>query len=1202
MRFCRHCSVLIRWILSCLLFVAVVGCWTSDGVQAQTGERRTILLLYSYGYGGRGVELFSDGFFKAITDAGFSASNVYAEYLDLQRNSAVPEYKSELLDVFRKKYAKRHIDLVVTVQQPALEFLLNDAQDIAPEAPVITIQQGALPGTEKSNRRIVGEVNRFDIRGTLERALELFPQTRLVLFASGSSEADRNIVDEATLVARSWSDRLQFEYTTGLSLDEILQKVAQLPPHSIIIFTQYNHDAKNRVALAYEVENMIVKAANAPVFGFYDYNLRNGGLGGSVIAVERSGVRAGELAAAILNGALPAATEPLRLSENIPMFDWRQIQHWGGEASRLPANTVFINRPPSIWQQYGLVIVGTLLFILIQLALIAVLLGNIRRRKIAEVVLGESEQRFRRLFRDVPVPLCFVNAAGALADFNARFVQVFGYTHADTPTLTEWWSLAYPDPTYRAWVLNTWTAAVQRATRDGTDIEPIEYQVTCKDGTVRTVVISGIVMGSEFLATFFDVTARKQAEEDSRRNEARLLSLVNILQRPFTSPQEFLDLALDEAIRITDSKIGYIYHYDETRKMLILNSWSKGVLQECGIVNPQTCYELEKTGIWGEVVRQRRPIVLNDFQAEHPLKGGCPEKHAPLQSFMSIPVRKGSAIVSVVGVANKESDYTNTDIYQLTLLMDAVWKVLDRHTAQTMLHEREAQLSSLSDNLPNGMVYQLDAGEDGRKQQFTYVSAGVERLHGVTVAEALEDARTVYDQIVEEDRALLQERNNQAMADMTTWNAQVRVRIPSGAVRWRYMNCAPRRLQDNRLLWDGVEIDVTDLVAAKEAAENANMAKSVFLANMSHEIRTPLNGVLGMLQLLQTTDPNAEQQEYLLVAIKSLNRLTRLLSDILDVSRIEAGKMQLVEAAFDVNTTRDSIKELFDQEVKGKGIRLEFFLDNAIPPILIGDEVRLRQILFNLVGNAIKFTDKGGVKVEATLLACIGDAAVRVLITVSDTGIGIPGEHLENIFEPFIQVDGSFSRRYQGAGLGLSIVRRLATLLGGDISVESTVGEGTTFYLSLPFRVPAPGSVKADAPAPGVVVRAGAPWRVLIAEDDALSLLSCRRMLEKSGYAVVTAKDGREALERLGEHAIDLVLMDIQMPVMDGVEAVRTIRNAPALGAKAHIPIIAMTAYVMTGDREKFLALGMDDYIAKPVDWAALEAVIARVMSGRSTV
>ncbi len=388
-----------------------------------------------------------------------------------------------------------------------------------------------------------------------------------------------------------------------------------------------------------------------------------------------------------------------------------------------------------------------------------------------------------------------------------------------------------------------------------------------------------------------------------------------------------------------------------------------------------------------------------------------------------------------------------------------------------------------------------------------------------------------------------------------------------------------------------------ELTRAKEQAETATRAKSEFLANMSHEIRTPMNGILGMLQLLQTTTVDDEQKEYVLAAIKSSKRLTGLLSDILDLSRVEAGKLVLQEVEFEMERQRESLMELFAVAARQKGLDLEFTLDERLPPVLVGDDSRLRQILFNLVGNAIKFTEKGHVRVQASRLPPHGEGYFHVLFTVEDTGAGIPDEWLKDIFEPFVQVEGSYVRKYQGAGLGLSIVRRLLRLMDGDMCIDSNVEEGATFYLSFPFKLPK------TQPLP-VVPQAGhssavEPLRILIAEDDNMSRMSSNWIITKSGHAVVTAKDGQEALQLLGEQDFDLILMDVQMPVMDGVEATMAIRTAPEFKTKAGIPIIAMTAYAMAGDREKFLEAGMDAYISKPVDIEELKQVIARVMAAK---
>lgn len=331
------------------------------------------------------------------------------------------------------------------------------------------------------------------------------------------------------------------------------------------------------------------------------------------------------------------------------------------------------------------------------------------------------------------------------------------------------------------------------------------------------------------------------------------------------------------------------------------------------------------------------------------------------------------------------------------------------------------------------------------------------------------------------------------------------------------------------------------LEKSREKAELANRTKSEFLANMSHEVRTPLNGVVGMLQLLEMTNPTKEQSDYIRTAMQSANRLTRLISDILDISKIEAGKMQLVETEFDVAEIEESIREMFTLEARKKGVQLRFSHDRKLPMKFVGDEARLRQILFNLVGNALKFTDAGDVRVDISLLPVSRGSLHRLLLSVSDSGIGISDENLREIFEPFVQVEGSYTRRFQGAGLGLSIVRKLVSLLDGTIAIDSTEGEGTSVYISLPVKM---GSVAfaTSAPAGGISVSIS-PRRILLAEDDAVSSIAGRRLLEKLGFVVITAQNGLEVLQLLAENDVDLILMDVQMPLMGGMDATKAIRG-----------------------------------------------------------
>ena len=405
-----------------------------------------------------------------------------------------------------------------------------------------------------------------------------------------------------------------------------------------------------------------------------------------------------------------------------------------------------------------------------------------------------------------------------------------------------------------------------------------------------------------------------------------------------------------------------------------------------------------------------------------------------------------------------------------------------------------------------------------------------------------------------------------------------------------------RQAEDqSRLTMDRLRVTQVELRLAAAAAEASNEAKSSFLANMSHEIRTPLNGVLGMAQVLENEPLTPFQRESVRTILDSGQTLMTLLNDVLDLSKIEAGKLDIVPIDGEIENVFLHLRKLFLQRALEKSITLVIDIDPAIPKRLRFDYVRIHQCVANLISNALKFTKAGGVSVSVKHQV-IDTHSYLIAVAVTDSGIGISEEAAARLFAEFSQADASTTRQFGGTGLGLAITRKLARMMGGDVAMTSQPGRGSTFTLT--FRASAALSLHM-VPAPALENRTPTAallgLKILLVDDNAINRSVARLLLAPSGVVVTEAANGRDALDRIAEQPFDLVLLDVHMPVMDGVETIRRIRAAEA--SWRSIPVIALTADAMTGDRDRLLALGMTGYASKPIEQRALIHEIHRALS-----
>jgi PAS domain S-box-containing protein len=833
-------------------------------------------------------------------------------------------------------------------------------------------------------------------------------------------------------------------------------------------------------------------------------------------------------------------------------------------------------------------------------------LTDITRQKDAARRLRKSEERFRLILESSPLPILVVDIRQGRALFcNARGAEQFGMDPAT----------AQGAPTRGFYAHEAARAELfDRLLRDGR-LDNVEVEMVRTDGTRFWTQASAVLMdldGSEaaFIA-FWDITARKDLEESLRKFQfiaSASQDMMTLINRDYVF-EAANEAYLDHHGRPEDGVIGH----------RVEELWGREAFQ--GGIRPrlEECF----TG---------KSVIYREWFS-FPVSG------RRFYEVTMYPYWGDGGDVTHVATVTRDitaRQYNETVATMLYRISGAVSTTSDLEELYQRIH------AILDDNIEAANFFIALLDKDRARLEFPYIEDEKDDFTGKVINLAEENSCSFTVEVIRTGRPLLVTSKELAFVDvpgpgdpglhpvdrmvradfLRSRGCGVTETVGTPSEVWlgvplkikgevvgvmavqSYSDPYQYTARDVNLLTSVSEqvalaierkANERDLLRAKELAEAASRSKSEFLANMSHEIRTPLNGVLGMLQLAQTTDLDEVQRDYVDTALASGRSLLAIINDILDFSKIEAGKLEVITESFRLTPFLDDVLSTFRGEARDKGLALKVEMSPGTPEHLTGGKSRLRQILFNLVGNAIKFTDQGSVTIAVHPLGPDPrNGRARLLFSVSDTGIGIPDDKVDHIFEPFTQVDGSYVRRHQGAGLGLGIVKRLIGLLGGAMCIDSEPGRGTTLHAALGFDA-ASGEASPDqadeVPGPG---RTG--LRLLVVEDNRVNRLMVARMLDTMGHEVETANNGEDALRMLEEHPYDAVFMDIQMPGMNGVQATRRIRDAgPDSAMDPAVPIIAITAHAMAGDREVFLEGGMDDYIAKPVELDELKAVLARL-------
>lgn len=1130
---------------------------------AQASEHR-VLLISSYS---PSFPTFYDQIngIKSVLDPQKISLDV--EFMDSKRFFSASAQQNFYANLKAKLKELPAYNVIIAADDNALKFVLKNRKELFPTTPTVFcgINDKNIATTLSDSKFITGVLESPSITETAKLIKKLRPQTQIIFAISDSTPTGILDLEKLKSSLTNFPDLyLKVLSLSKLSWEELTKELKTLPKkESVLLLSAYRD--KNLNSKTFDEGLKLITAGTAlPVFHLWEHGLGEGIIGGKLVSQYEQGRIAGEMALKIINGTKVRDLKILQAqAANRYMFDYNELKKHNISLKILPENSIIINHYPDLIDHYKTHIFFITLVLLILFFIVAALITYAVKLRRAKAIANSSEARLQAIFNNAAAGILLTTEEGLIISANNKFCAALGYSETELKD-------HYLDEFIIYHKENENNKRITELILNEKDTVFISRLFLKHDGSqiwgdISLDLFTEPTLGNKFIVgIFLDTT-------ELHRSNVRLLE-----------SEKNLNVTLSRLnSHITNSPLALV-EWDSSGKII---NWSKAAENIFGWSSAETIGK--HFNDWAFVHPEDIELVEKEIR-------GLIDGTINFKTIRNRNYTKGGEIVHCNWYNSTFKNENGTTVS----ILSQIENVTASHEAATALAESEDRLRAMFEHMGSGVaVYEpIDDGNDFIFKDFNPMAEEItcitrEQVIGNKISELFPSMKKfgfldVLRRVSETGKYEHLPPFHYHDAIRSGWRENRIYRLPSGEVVTIF-NDVTKSMETRQ-----------ELIQAKEAAEAASKAKSDFLANMSHEIRTPLNGITGMLQLMLLTQLDNEQHEYIQTAMESSRRLALLLGDILDISRIEADRLEIIKKEFNSHDLIESLRNLFTPPARQAGLTISFEVDPKIPEILIGDQNRLHQILNNLLGNAIKFTPKGSIKIEVSVLNTVRPDSCTLLFSITDTGIGIPEDKLETVFSPFQQVDESLTRSYEGAGLGLSIVKKLISLMDGKLSVSSELNSGTEIYFSMPFQLP-PTQPDSGRNKEGLSEYNVDYLKILLVEDEEVNMKAMRIMLEKNNCMVLSAQNGFEALNILQKEKTDVVLMDIQMPKMNGMETTQAIRKGDAGEEIKNIPIIALTAYAMKGDREKFLKAGFNEYISKPVNFNLLKSILSRYSQGK---